>query len=102
MRTGQEEGFVHCVFLDETDMAEVLLALADGTDGTALIEDLRNDLLCGVLRKTPDKHRFTTRGSFSRGWRRQICNRERTDGLYRVSRFSGHVLVYRVNRSSLI
>ena len=48
--TRQEEGLVHGKLLSESDVAEVLLALADGDYFPALAEDLHDELLCSVLR----------------------------------------------------
>lgn len=70
--TGQEEGLVHCLLLGETNVAEVLLALADGDDVAALLEHLDDQLLCSVLWQPTHKHRLTARRSLSRGWRWQI------------------------------
>ena len=61
------------MFLSKADVAEVLLAHADGIDRATLLEHLHDELLSGILRQTPHKHRLTARGSLPRGRRRQVC-----------------------------
>ncbi len=41
------------MLLSEADVTEVLLALADGDDTSALFKHLHDELLCGVLWQTP-------------------------------------------------
>lgn len=72
-RTGQEERLVHHVLLAESDVAEVLLALADGADITTLLEHLHNQLFCGVLWQASHKHRLAAGRALPGGRRRQIC-----------------------------
>lgn len=60
------------MLLGETDMTEVLLALADGDDTSALFKHLHNELLCCVLWQTADKHCLTAGRSLSGGRGRQV------------------------------
>lgn len=73
--TRQEESLVHSKLFSESDVAEVFLAFAYGGDIATLSEDLHDELLCGVLRQTADKHRLTPWRAISRGWRGKVCSK---------------------------
>ena len=91
--TRQEESLVHSELFSKSDMAEVFLAFAYGGDIATLPEDLHDELLRGVLGQTADKHRLTTWGAISRGWRGKVCSK--------VAEQSGENTVMYINYSWL-
>lgn len=73
--TRQEESPVHRELFSKSDMAEVFLAFAYGDDFATLPEDLHDELLCGVLGQTADKHRLTPWRAFPHSWRWKVCSK---------------------------
>lgn len=59
-------------------MAEVLLALTDGGDLSALVEHLPDNLLGGVLRQTSHEHRLTAGRTLACRGRGQVWRAEST------------------------
>lgn len=72
-RTGQEESLIHREFLSKSNVAEVLLAFADGGDVPTLSKHLHNELLGGVLWKTPNEHSLTPWRALPCGWGWKVC-----------------------------
>ena len=70
--TRQEESLVHRELLGESDVAEVLLALADGDDFTTLAEHLHDELLGGVLWQAAHEHCLTARRALPGGRRGKV------------------------------
>ena len=78
--TREEESLVHSELLSKSDVAEVLLALSDGSDIPTLAEDVRDELLSSVFRQTTDEYRLTPWRAFPRGRRRKVCQTWRRKG----------------------
>lgn len=74
--TWQEKSLVHSELVRKSNMAEVFLALANGRDVTALPKDLHDELLCGVLWQTADKHGLTPWRALPCGWRGKVCSKD--------------------------
>lgn len=72
--TRQEESLIHCRLFSKSDMAEIFLAFTYSCDIATLSKDLHDELLCGVFRQTTNKHRLTSWGAFSCGWRGEVCS----------------------------
>lgn len=73
--TRQKESLVHGELFGKSDMAEVFLAFAYGGDIATLPEDLHDELLCGVLGQTADKHSLTSWGAVPCGRRWKVCSK---------------------------
>lgn len=70
--TRQVKCLVHHELLSKADVAEVLLALADGDDLPTLLKHLHDDLLRPVLWQPSYKHCLAAWGPLSCGWRGKI------------------------------
>ena len=76
MLTWQKKSLIHRGLFGKSYMAKVFLAFAYGCDITTLSKHFHDELFCGILRQTPNKHSLTTWRAVSGGWRRKIWNKK--------------------------